>query len=523
MRLVRLVGVSGGLALALISFFAFAPGYLLSQGFPLDDSWIHAVYGRELARSGLLAYNPGIRAAGETSPLWAIVFALPHLVTQEPSAVVIAMKAIGFGFHAWTVMLAWLLAERLRARPSAAATAAMLVALHPDLLAASVSGMEVPLATALGLWVTLETLRGASWRLALAAFLAPLGRPEIACLAALVIGARIVADRRGQFGRALVAGGGTVISAAVVAARNVLVTGRPMPSTFYAKVTSHDFSPWFLQWFGFRYMLEQIALTHILLLAPLAAFALWLLARPLLKPPVDDDAADAAATNAATAAVFLAGLGFFAVTFALVPPLGVTAFYFQRYSLPGLPLVLIGVPLLIDVALRGLPAARVPILRGALACALAVGLLAPMPARLWRLANDTRNIDDVPVAEAQSLADASPDQVVWAVDAGAIRYFGRPFVVDVVGLNTPEVLSAERDAYLRRHRPHYFSVMGGLADVDPESRRVMIPRVFAPTTPYTVTKFLPQAAHYLLRCPPQPHTGVFTRGRWAVNFECGSW
>src|SRR6185503_14621945 len=66
--LVVLAGLAG-----LAAVWTFTPEYLLARGFPLDDAWIHAVYGRSLARSGMLAFNPGVPATGVTSPLWALI------------------------------------------------------------------------------------------------------------------------------------------------------------------------------------------------------------------------------------------------------------------------------------------------------------------------------------------------------------------------------------------------------------------------------------------------------------------
>src|SRR5688500_19976530 len=49
-------------------------------GFPLDDAWIHMVYGRSLAEDGLLAFNTGVPTTGSTSPLWAGLVAIAHLL-----------------------------------------------------------------------------------------------------------------------------------------------------------------------------------------------------------------------------------------------------------------------------------------------------------------------------------------------------------------------------------------------------------------------------------------------------------
>ena len=163
-----------------------APAYLFGQGFPLDDAWIYSVYARELARSGVLAYNPGVPATGETSPLWAIVLAVPHAIAGASMAVLLT-KLVGFAMHAASAVLialairdvcgeAWLLP----------ASGGVLVALHPDLIAASVSGMEVPLATLVIGWVALAAVRAnvlLAASLGAASFLA---RPESAAIAVLL-------------------------------------------------------------------------------------------------------------------------------------------------------------------------------------------------------------------------------------------------------------------------------------------------------------------------------------------------
>ena len=98
--LVAVAGLAG-----VVAAWVLAPEYLVSRGFPLDDAWIHSVYGRSLARWGMLAYNPGIPATGATSPLWAVVMAVPHLATSRPAAMLLGVKAIGLALHLLTAFL----------------------------------------------------------------------------------------------------------------------------------------------------------------------------------------------------------------------------------------------------------------------------------------------------------------------------------------------------------------------------------------------------------------------------------
>jgi hypothetical protein len=521
MKATRVLLVGGGLLvsalLSILLLWIFAPEYLFHLGFPLDDSWIHAVYGRSLAASGTLAYNPGIPANGETSPLWAVVFALPHLFTSNPQAIVVAMKLIGLLLHAATAMLAWHIADRLRADRLVAAAAAGVVLLHPDLLAASVSGMEVPLATFLGLWTVLEVLRGPSWRLALVCLLAPLGRPEIACVGLGFLTARAIAGTQPRvLATAATVLAGTFASFLATALRNYSITGYPMPATFYAKVGNRGLSPFFIQWVGFHDLLGHFPIVgSLFLLIPLTLLALWLLIAPRLRRGT---------VEASTAgALLLTGVGFCSISFALVAPLGHTSFYFQRYALPGVAFMLAALPMLLDELLRALPTARqLTLLRVAVTAALAVAVLGATPGRLHHLENDARNIDDVQVAEGKSLAQVPASTVVWAVDAGAIRYFGNAFVVDTMGLNSPDMLRVTAQQFLQAHQPSYISFVNGWTDLDQASREQMQVSVFKPSTPYTVTGFLPQAVHILTRCPSAPHHGRYAVFDRSFDFICAA-
>src|SRR2546428_6958416 len=44
-----------------------------AAGFPLDDSWIHLHFARNLAEGAGFSYNPGAPVAGSTAPLWTLL------------------------------------------------------------------------------------------------------------------------------------------------------------------------------------------------------------------------------------------------------------------------------------------------------------------------------------------------------------------------------------------------------------------------------------------------------------------
>jgi len=160
--------------------------------------------------------------------------------------------------------------------------------------------------------------------------------------------------------------------------------------------------------------------------------------------------------------------------------------------LPALPLLIGPAPVLFDAALGAwLPTAlRLPA-RAVFVALCAISLLIAAPPRFAHLAGDARNIDDVQVRVGRTLADAAPSDVVWAVDAGAIRYFGNAFVVDMLGLNTPQMNGAEAQAFLLAHPPQYLDIVPGWSRVDDTGARSLPAVRYHPSTPYTVTSFAP--------------------------------
>lgn len=50
-----------------------------TQGFPLDDAWIHQTYARNLVREGQWSYVPGRPSTGSTAPLWTLLLTPAYL------------------------------------------------------------------------------------------------------------------------------------------------------------------------------------------------------------------------------------------------------------------------------------------------------------------------------------------------------------------------------------------------------------------------------------------------------------
>jgi hypothetical protein len=219
----------------------------------------------------------------------------------------------------------------------------------------------------------------------------------------------------------------------------------------------------------------------------------------------------------------LSGLAFFAVSFALVRPTDPYAFYHQRYVLPGLPLVLAAIPLLIYWVVTRLESVRLQQVAVASICLVLIGIeVAGSSHRHVRLANDARNIDDVQVRMGKYIANASDTSVLWAVDAGATRFFGNAFVVDLIGLNTPEMLTENAQAFLDAHQPTYIDVFPMWSSIDDEAALAMGQVTFETTTPYTVTGFPMMRSHSLAICSGAQARGDLTVRKHVFAFTCAA-
>ncbi len=279
------IAAAGLAALALAGVAVFLRAQLALTGnlwgVPLDDAYIHFRFVQNLATGHGFAFNPDQPVPGSTSPLWVLLLTVP---TACGAPVWISAKVCGVLFLIASAVLAWRLAARYIAVPIAAWMLGALTALDGRLLWAAPSGMEVTLFTALSLAAFLARPVPNSDRTALkrrvllvAALcgLATLARPEGYLLTAV-----LCVDLLIRFRPPIVA----VLSAlalyvALTAPYNVfalLTTGRPLPTTFYAKSVplGPETLPHALVYVAaLAYLL--VAGNVILILSPLGALALW--------------------------------------------------------------------------------------------------------------------------------------------------------------------------------------------------------------------------------------------------------
>jgi len=112
-------------------------------GFSLDDSWIHATFAKNIATGHGFSFNPDEPVAGSTAPLYTLILAGLFWVTKT---MIWSGKITGIVCQAASAVVIYHASLRLDPRQRIAALfCALLVALSPPLVWASLSGMEISL------------------------------------------------------------------------------------------------------------------------------------------------------------------------------------------------------------------------------------------------------------------------------------------------------------------------------------------------------------------------------------------
>ena len=428
-----------GLVACLRYFLAEVAHLKGGLGFPLDDSWIHLQFARNLAHGAGLSYNPGDFVTGSTAPLWTAILAVLFLL---PGSVLFWTQLLGVLLYLAGIDATWRLSRELTLSPALSALATGLTLATSWLVWSALSGMEIPLFILLSLWGMILHLRERAdpgrppLSLAVLA-VAVLARPEGVLLLLLAFLDRLLACaagpsetmrwRRPSF-RVLLTGAG--LAACAVAGSFLFygwAGGSVLPTTYAAKGGG-----------AVRHLLPDL---HYL------SNVLGLFFRP--QPWATLLAAGGAATLAGhlgtprdrglLPALWLLGMP---LAYSLLTPgpnkmLG----NFGRYYFPLFPVLAILAVLALEPLTR-LPLARP--LRIALGTLGAAVLLAPTLAVLVQgesfYVQNVANVQESDVAIAGWLAAHVPPDAVLAVnDIGAIKYLLPNRIVDLASIATPEI------------------------------------------------------------------------------------
>ncbi len=436
-------------------------GSLALGGFPLDDSWIHMQFARNLAEGHGFAYNPGASVSGSTAPLWTLVLGGMFAILGSHPALA---KVIGLVAALATAWLAGRLAETWTERPVLGLLASVLTVLSGPIVWGALSGMEVSLAALLVTATLVLHAQGRIWPAAVMLGLGAITRPEALLLLPLCWLAGSLTWRR-----ALAWGVPAAACVGPWVAFNLATIGTPWPGTAAAKVeggllgflegirepigTTLLTRPWQFttEWVGWLW--QTNALVPLLLLP-----GLWWLARRWGRVAL-----------APACALLL-----HPIAMALLAPYRGPAFQEGRYSIHLLPLAIVVsvAPLAMALPDPACSESRVAWPRttvaGAgwlVALALLVGALVALPPAASRYGWAVQNIEAMQVHLGHWVQRHTPPRARLGLnDVGAIAYFSRREVVDVMGLVTPAIIPFRRDGemgvlrYLEQACPDYLIV-----------------------------------------------------------------
>jgi arabinofuranosyltransferase len=469
-----------GVAVAAGFFYLVYEARAGALGFPLDDAWIHLQFARNLSQGDGFSFNAGQAAAGSTAPLWTLLLALLHAVWADP---ILPVKILGIALHGLSAGLSAWLARLVGLGRWAIWLAALGVALTPRLLWGSVSGMEIPLYTALA--TAGVALHLAGWRvqehkgfaLGVAACfaLATLTRPECLLLLPLALADRWRRDQAAGWYWS-----GIGVFAVLLAPSvwfNLATIGKPLPNTFYAKVGSFGLLG-ALAGGDWGRVVKVLAYYPLLQIEEMGRFAVENSALLAVCVPLGGLYMLRAARRDMPLPwlIPLAVVAYPVVRGILAPFKGPT-FQHGRYAAHLVPLLCVMAGAGLEQALvwlregRKSPVSLRLLNWSGLAFAALVGLgLAGQNLRYAAIqAENVANINQMHVEMGRWLAQNTPVGARIAThDIGALGYYSGRHIIDTAGLVTPQVLNyltpgmaADSGvlAFLQQERPDYLVII----------------------------------------------------------------
>ncbi len=431
-------------------------------GFPLDDSWIHQVYARNLAQLGEWAFVAGQPSAASTSPLYTVLLSIGyklgiHYTIWTHTLGVVALASAG--------MIAARMTFRLRPKQRyLPLLSGLAVVFSWHLIWAAVSGMETMIFSMLCLLIVALVWREAEqidaplrqkliWGgvYGFVSGLTTLARPE--GLGIVGLGGLVLITSFKDIRRFIYWSGAAVIifvfTLSPYLLLNLQLTGGLLPDTAAAKQAQNA---WVIANFSFsRRFWEMVrpllAGAQIMLIPGMLFFAyrtlretsrrLWF----IYQLP------------------FLWALALIAVYAARLP----APYQHGRYVIPVLaPLIVVGVIGTSDIVLRWRYNQLGRILTRSLALTTAlifVVFALGIGPGVYR--SDVRVIEEEMVTAAHWIAEnIPPDELLAIHDIGAVGYFAPRPMLDIAGLVTPEIIPLLGDdnalwEFMRRSNARY--------------------------------------------------------------------
>ena len=436
-------------ALAAVLFYLMVSALIFRIGFPLDDSWIHLTYARNFAEHGEWAYRLGERSAGSTSPLWTALLAIGFLLNLAP--------------YIWTYFLGWVVLTLMAIHAENVARklvrsyrprlpwVGLFFVFAWHLTWSAVSGMETLLHGFI-IFAVLTALMIGTHRYLTLGLLAGISiwiRPDgLTLLGPILFTAFLCEGNWSSRGEAILKtliGFGALFLPYLLF--NLVLSGNPMPNTFYAKQAEYE-AYWLSKSLTQRvsdYLLPVIA-SPFLVLIP----GVFIWANKSFR-----------ARNWGALAGVIWFFGYIMIYFMRLP-----AYQHGRYIIPAFPMMYLwGLLGLLEFATSVNMNRRVIFLWQVLAAVLSLA---------FTFIAARQNAYDVYWIESEMVETAKwveqnvpPDSVLAVHDIGALGYHVQNPLIDLAGLITPEVVPFIRDEtrlaeYLDSGRAEYLIVFPGL-------------------------------------------------------------
>ncbi len=421
--------ILGGVTLGAGAIYLVTCAVLYRIGFPLDDSWIHLTFARNLAEHGQWAFRLGVPSAGSTSPLWSALLAIGFWLRLAP--------------YTWTYLLGLLTLWALTVVSETAVRrlvpayrphlpwVGIFMAVEWHLLWAAMSGMETLLHGLLATVILVALMTGSRRYLTLGLLtgLSVWVRPDgLTLLGPAVLTILLTEkDMHSRLSGLVKYFIGFGVLFVFYLFFNLLIGGTPMPNTFYAKQA--EYAVW----------------QTLPILSRLKELSLQLLVGPsfLLIPGVLVWAARSFRKwDWGSLSALAWSLGYMGLYLMRLP-----VYQHGRYIMPAMPIFfLLGLLAVVEFS-SSRTFGRYHWIADTfwrMSLAMVTLLFIALGARSY--ARDVAFIEGEMVATAKwAAANLPPDALLAVHDIGALGYFDNHALIDLAGLVSPEVIPFIRD------------------------------------------------------------------------------
>jgi len=432
------------------------------MAFPLDDSWIHLQFARNLAAGQGLAFNPGQLVAGSTAPLWTAIASLVYFLPGHP---IFWVKLLGVALFLAGGWVTYRLGLELALPRGLAMLAALLTVSTSWLVWSALSGLEIPLFVLLSLLAIelhLKERRDVD-RPPLSLLLMAVGvlvRPEALLLLVCALADHLLSFDRDSDGDLVwqkpVAGSwflillGVLVLLVPMAMFNWTVSGSILPTTFGAK------TPGMARWLPEMKYLYTVLGIFFKVQPFMLLFAGAGILTMVGRLGGDED-------RGVLPVLWLVGLP---LAYSILNPPGGRTLVgnLGRYFFPLFPFLnLLGVLGLQRIIDRFSGRVRIGngllSVRPVLLLILVLPTLSSLVQGAGRYAQGVMNVQDSDVKAAHWLEGRlHPDAILAVNDIGAIKYILPNRVVDLAGIISPEVRELGYNRFLDLHQPDYLVV-----------------------------------------------------------------